>query len=162
MRKYQVKGARRDTAEDVSVVVDAESEQDAAQKANASGILVHQITELEELKQNEITPSSNPALARYVNKQMSPMSMTTRINRWLANAAAELNVIIFFLICLAGVIIGGLLIKNGLANERDTTNVLLGFMVIISSFVCGIFICGVLAMLSSIHHDVKHISESTA
>lgn len=66
MAKYVVKGADRDTAEEVEFVVDARTQEEATAKANRRGILVDQcLTPSETLRVNPVvsqepTPSSRP------------------------------------------------------------------------------------------------------
>jgi hypothetical protein len=158
MGEYEIKGAMRDTAEDVVVTIFAENEEEAARKANASGILItkisdkemerhHQVEDdMEQLGYRVVKSSTNPTQAR------SGMTMTDRINRWLAKSVAEINGILFLFICLGAFLYGGSVVMKG--------HYALGMSIIGGTILLGVMIFGVTAIFCSIHRDVNLLSDN--
>ncbi len=159
MTKFEIKGASRETAEDVVHVVYANNKDEAMRKANAAGVLVSEINELGVEETKVIKTTSNPALARYVNRSMTNESASDKINRKLAFAVADLNAVLFLLICLFGLYRGwGLIYENW---GKDNSAVAMGIATPVFAFLIGIWICGFTAIMCSLHRDVKHLTDST-
>ena len=157
MSKFEVKGASRETAEDVVFFIDAKNKDEAMNKANASGVLVSEIKEIDEL--NVINTTNNPALARYTNQAMTNEKASEIINRKLAYAVADMNVVLFVLICLSGLYTGWRLIyENWGTNDSAVAK---GILTPILAVLIGIQICGFTAIICSIHRDLKHLRDST-
>jgi hypothetical protein len=159
MRKFRIKGASRETAEDVVLFINANNKDEATRKANASGVLVSEIKEIEVEEPKVLKTTSNPALGRYINKRRRNETASDKINRKLAFAVADLNVVLFVLICLSGLFAGCKLIYEswGINNYL----VAMGIVTPIIAFLIGIQICGFTAIICSIHRDVKHLRDST-
>ena len=157
MAKFEIKGASRETAEDVVHVIYADNKTEAMRKANAAGVLVSEIKEIEEL--NVIKTTNNPALARYTNQAMTNEKASEKINRKLAFAVADMNAVLFVIICLSGLYTGWRLIYENWGTNDSA--VAMGIAAPILAFLIGIQICGFTAIICSIHRDVKHLRDST-
>jgi len=155
MSKFEIKGASRETAEDVVLFIDANNKDEAMRKANASGVLVSEIKEIQVEEPKVIKTTSNPALARYMIRRTNETA-SDKINRKLAFAVADLNAVLFVLICLSGLFAGWRIIQNGTHESA----VAMGIATPIVAFLIGIQICGFTAIICSIHRDVKHLAET--
>ena len=157
MSKFEIKGASRETAEDVVLFINANNKDEAMRKANASGVLVSEIKQIEVEDPKVLKTTSNPALARYMIRRTNEKA-SDKINRKLAFAVADLNAVLFVLICLSGLFAGCKLIYEswGINNYL----VAMGIVTPIIAFLIGIQICGFTAIICSIHRDVKHLAEA--
>ena len=158
MSKFEIKGASRETAEDVVLFIDANNKDEAMRKANASGVLVSEIKEIQVEEPKVIKTTSNPALARYMIRRRNETA-SDKINRKLAFAVADLNAVLFVLICLSGLFAGWKLISENW--EKNDSAIAMGIATPVIAFLIGIWICGFTAIICSIHRDVKHLRDST-
>ena len=158
MSKFEIKGASRETAEDVVLFIDANNKDEAMRKANASGVLVSEIKQIEVEDPKVLKTTSNPALARYMIRRTNEKA-SDKINRKLAFAVADLNAVLFVLICLAGLFSGWKLIYENW--EKSNSAIAMGIATPVIAFLIGIWICGFTAIICSIHRDVKHLRDST-
>ena len=77
----------------------------------------------------------------------------------LAFAVADLNAVLFVLICLSGLFAGWKLIYENW--EKNNSAIAMGIATPVIAFLIGIWICGFTAIICSIHRDVKHLRDST-
>lgn len=92
------------------------------------------------------------------NKRTSAnMKWTDRVNLWLAKTVAELNGLLFIMICLSGVVIGVVLLVQADREQFFFTGSI-STLIILGSILLGIMLCGFTAIMCSMHKSLGQMS----